>query len=257
INRHAFDLWMKSLIPASVEVYHDSLCRKIWREDDKWHVIFRADGWEQHITARYLVGADGANSMVRRYLYPDHQIRKYVAIQQWFAEKHPVPFYSCIFDNAITDCYSWSISKDGYFIFGGAYPMKDGQTRFTTLKEKMSAFQFQFGKAVKSEKCTVLFPSRWQDFVCGKDNSFLIGEAAGFISASSLEGISYALDSAEILRSVLLKQPEKINAAYWHATRKLRLKLFGKIVKSRCLTAPALRKWIMRSGMAHIPQLKD
>lgn len=118
---------------------------------------------------------------------PDHQIRKYVAIQQWFAEKHPVPFYSCIFDNAITDCYSWSISKDGYFIFGGAYPMKDGQTRFTTLKEKMSAFQFQFGKAVKSEKCTVLFPSRWQDFVCGKDNAFLIGEAAGFISASSLE----------------------------------------------------------------------
>ena len=129
INRHAFDLWMKSLIPASVEVYHDSLCRKIWREDDKWHVIFRADGWEQHITARYLVGADGANSMVRRHLYPDHQIRKYVAIQQWFAEKHPVPFYSCIFDNSITNCDSWSISKDGYFIFGGAYPMKDGQTR--------------------------------------------------------------------------------------------------------------------------------
>lgn len=28
INRHAFDLWMKSLIPANVEVYHDSLCRK-------------------------------------------------------------------------------------------------------------------------------------------------------------------------------------------------------------------------------------
>ena len=49
----------------------------------------------------------------------------------------------------------------------------------------------------------------------------------------------------------------KDNAAYWRATRKLRLKLFGKIVKSRCLTAPALRKWIMRSGVAHIPQLKD
>lgn len=68
--------------------------------------------------------------------------------------------------------------------------MKDGQARFDALKAKMEAFQFQFGKPVKSEKCTVLFPSRWKDFVCGKDNAFLIGEAAGFISASSLEGLA-------------------------------------------------------------------
>ncbi len=57
----------------------------------------------------------------------------------------------------------------------------------------MSAFQFQFGKAVKSEKCTVLFPSRWQDFVCGKDNAFLIGEAQDSTPAPvRWEGISYA-----------------------------------------------------------------
>lgn len=254
INRHAFDLWMKSLIPDDVQVYHDSLCRKIWREERKWHVIFHADGVEQQISARFLVGADGANSLVRRHLYPTHQIRKYVAIQQWFAEKHPVPFYSCIFDNAVTDCYSWSISKDGYFIFGGAYPMKDGQARFDALKEKMASFHFQFGQPVKSEKCTVLFPSRWADFVCGKDNAFLIGEAAGFISASSLEGISYALDSAEILKSVLMQSVDNWNTAYRQATRRLRLKLYGKIIKSRMLTSAASRKWIMQSGIAHIRQ---
>lgn len=252
INRHAFDLWMKSLIPDVVTVHHDTLCRKVWREGDLWHVRFQADGEEQHITTRWLVGADGANSLVRRHLYPEHQIRKYVAIQQWFAEAHAVPFYSCIFDNAVTDCYSWSISKDGYFIFGGAYPMKDGQARFDALKAKMAGFAFHFGEPVKSEKCTVLFPSRWQDFVCGKENAFLIGEAAGFISASSLEGISYALDSAELLSQVLQRQYDDANRAYTRATFSLRLKLLGKIMKARILTQPRLRKAIMRSRISDI-----
>lgn len=257
IDRHAFDLWMKSLIPASVTVHHDALCRKIWRENDLWHLSYVVEGVTRHATATYLVGGDGANSMVRRQLYPTHEIRKYVALQQWFKDTHPSPFYSCVFDNYTTDCYAWSISKDGFFIFGGAFAMKEGREHFEALKTRLVPFDFRFGEPVKNEKCTVLCPSRWKDFVCGKENAFLIGEAAGFISASSLEGISYALDSAEILAGVLHQAPENANAVYERKTLGLRIKLMGKVVKNRCLTTPWIRSAIMKSGVSHIRVTQD
>lgn len=53
-----------------------------------------------------------------------------MAVQQWFKETHKSPFYSCVFDEDKSDCYSWSVSKDGYFIFGGAYPVQNCRARF-------------------------------------------------------------------------------------------------------------------------------
>lgn len=49
----------------------------------------------------------------------------------------------------------------------------------------------------------VLRPSHPGDVSLGRDGAFLIGEAAGFISTSSFEGISFAMDSARLLAEVL------------------------------------------------------
>lgn len=40
INRHAFDLWMKSLVPNHVDVHHDTLCKRIEQTDDGYCITF-------------------------------------------------------------------------------------------------------------------------------------------------------------------------------------------------------------------------
>jgi len=252
LDRHKFDLWLKSLIPEEVKIFENSNCTKIERNGDSYDLHFSQNEEIRVIKAKYLVGADGANSIVRRFLYPQKKIHSYVSIQQWFPEQHLNPFYSCVFDPDITDCYSWSISKDGFFIFGGAYPQKNCRQLFESQKNRLRDLGFCFGEPLKTESCLVLRPSKLSDFCTGKDNAFLIGEAGGFISPSSLEGISSAIDTAYYLSEVFNSEEKAPCLAYRRKTRLLRLKLFLKAIKCPFMYYPPLRRLVMRSGLNSI-----
>ncbi|MDR3287254.1 MAG: FAD-binding protein [Prevotellaceae bacterium] len=256
MDRHKFDMWLASLIDKEVKIFEKTVCKNIIRDKDLFKITIISGGKEEIIYSKYIVGADGSNSMTRK-LFFKKKIRQYVAIQQWFKEKHPVPFYSSIFDETITDCYAWSDSKDGYFILGAALSAKNCRKKFEQLKEKLKDLGYKLSEPVLTECCLVSRPASPFQFAVADKGVFLIGEAAGFISPSSLEGISYAMNSAFQLYKVFTantKHPEK---AYRRRTLKIRFTLILKLIKSIFMYCPPLRRIIIKSGIFSIEMNKN
>ena len=79
------------------------------------------------------------------------------------------------------------------------------------------------------------------------------GEAAGFISPSSAEGISYALRSAAHLAGALEPGLEGAGARYASAALPLAIRVGLKAVKASAIYGVSVRRAVMRSGLGALP----
>ena len=254
MDRYAFDRWLLSLVSPTVDI-RKGRCRSVCKEGDHYRLSIKSADGEEDLCAHILVGADGGGSVVRRAFFKPMKVQ-YVAIQQWFFHSgQGMPYYSCIFDAQTSDSCSWTIRKGDFVLFGGAFKPQGCRRAFDSQKARLEALlEKSFGEAVKTEACLVSSPRTMKDFCTGGDGVFLLGEAAGFISASSFEGLSSAMYSGKMLADAMAAggSCEDIQRLYRRNTGALRRKLRMKSVKRSLLCHPFTRGIIMRSGLQSI-----
>ena len=251
VDRKRLDDFFRAQIPATVEL-RSGRCEEICRTADGFALMVCG----KSLTCRYLVGADGASSIVRRSLFGQKKIHRYTAIQQWFSAQDVNPYYSCLFDSSTSSGCSWIFFKDGALIFGGAFDTHGARDAFESQKRKLITHglvsEQVLNTPIRTEACTVFRPRPGRGPYHGENGCFLIGEAAGFISPSSFEGISYALRSGEALADAFIEHAETktILRAYRRNTKDLTRKITLRYLKRPFMYHPLLRRVVLHSGIS-------
>lgn len=251
IDRERFDRWLLSLTCTSVDLHTGTRFLSCEGENGCFRVHLLRNGKKYHVFTKAMVGADGAFSLLRRTAFPDNAApRRYLAIQEWFVNEGEMPYYSAFFDREVTDFYSWMIPKDVFLIMGSALvPGNDSIARFDLLKEKLTRMGFRIGKSICRMGSYLARPSSASHICTGRDSIALVGEAAGFISPSSAEGISYALKSAMLLADAFKEDFDNFNKPYRAKTRRLTADIMLKDLKAGVMYTPFLRRIVMKSGL--------
>jgi flavin-dependent dehydrogenase len=243
-----------SLIPSNVDIRVNCRLKSYSSENNFFKLALGQDGKTYVERARILVGADGAISKVRLQLSARNPSpKKYFAIQEWVDGADNLPYFTSLFDPEITDYYCWTIPKGEHLIIGAAlHPKQNIAEKFDLLKNKLRSCGFHFGQTIWREGAFVLRPVKTRQLFTGEKGIALIGEAAGWISPSSAEGLSYAFRSALLLAESLRSTPHGFEKRYYEKTRALRRNIFIKNLKSHFIFNPSLRSAVMRSGLQSV-----
>jgi len=256
IDRQAFDQWLVSLAEPFCDYRPGWTFEAIDQREPNPLVRFTtAEGGAASVAARCVVGADGAASALRRCASPGVAASAYVAVQAAFTERSSEGCYGAFFSPGLTDYYAWSIPKDGYVLAGAAFPRSPHVTaRFNEIVSHMREAGFGLGEEIFRASAPLVRPLAPRDVRLGSDRVAFLGEAAGLISPSSAEGISYALRSAAAFAAAFEVAPDDTVYEYRRFARPLVAEVVGKMVKSRLLQVPAVRRTALLTGLGSLPE---
>lgn len=251
MNRGRFDSWLLSMVPSNVDIRLGCRFKSYEPDGDSVRIKLFCDNKIHTERARIMVGADGASSRVRKQAIGAQPFSKsYFAFQEWVEVDDQLPYFSTLFDPEITDYYCWTIPKEDFLLIGAAlHPKADVRRRFELLKQRLKDNGLRFGKVIKREAAFILRPTKLGQLSTGTGPVALLGEAGGWISPSSAEGLSYAFRTALILADVLKKSPDDFQQHFHRKITPLKINILIKNMKSQVIYGRLLRAIVMKSGL--------
>lgn len=203
-----------------------------------------------------VAGCGGATSWLRRYGEEQddklHPLDRYVSIQEWYECPEMPSAFTAVFDRDVTDYYSWMIPENGKLLIGSSLKANpEANQKFEKYKEDLKKLGLLPEKCIKRRGAVIYRPHAVGSCFTGAGNVFLAGEAAGLISPSTCEGISFALRSGKMLGKALAEHgsdTDKVRLAYKAGFDKLAGKIFWMSFKSPIMYGPFLRRLVFKSG---------
>jgi flavin-dependent dehydrogenase len=216
VKRSELDHWLCR--ESGVSIVDDCVFRGFRRDGQDLVVALRRDGDDIEVRTRYLVGADGTRSVVRRALREgfDATLRLIPNYEEWYTgeiDLEPGWLY-LFFDRSITGYFATVFHKDGHIIAvtgtRQGEPVKDMFRNFTAhLKERHGLV---IEERAERSGCSVHDMSATGNYCLGEGNVLLAGEAGGFNRCG--EGITSALLSGRAAGECILRAADQGRSAF-------------------------------------------
>lgn len=202
VDRRLFDDWVLSLLPDNVTVVGRTCALSYTEDADGVDLVLKdGSGDERTVRCQNLIGCDGPRSAVRRAIGAG-SVSTYVTLQDFCRIEGEIePYFDCIYMRDIGDsfAYAYVVPKGDVAIVGAVFypktkrPHQKHDQALETLRRSLP-----LGESVKREAWVALSVRSSSDVVRGKGRVLLAGEAGGFMSPTSGEGISYALNTGRL-----------------------------------------------------------
>ena len=205
VYRKSFDYWLTQNAEKAGAVIRNATLKSLFQEQDYVVMKLKSNNLKQKISAKYIVGADGAGSTVRSCLYPN-QKRQFAEAYQAYVKgqlpKNAVYVYFPLEETRVT--YFWIIPKKKTVVVGvGGLPpinLKKLMQNFLSMVEE----KFELGKILKYETHPIPIFSP-VDFKSGERRTLLVGDAAGLVNPFTGEGISTSLVSGKAASEAIME----------------------------------------------------